>query len=485
MKKIVKSIRKHSYKGIAFTAALLLVLSTVLAFSVSVHAAYTYTVRLYSGLQGSFNDNAINSISLISHDYTSQYSGRQRLSEIGVDVSINSQKTEIVVTGIPASDGKKGAYLLSASPTAMVKVNNDKYAPREYFRESGKDNNTISLSEFTRISEITSDKDLVVGYQMAYGLVPYTLEFYDSDSGESLATEVQVADGQYESRYSEVHYGQEGSEAKFLFPYIEGYQPGARYGTFTVSNRTLRLPYHKIVPEETSSSEEESTSSEEESSSSTAESSSSTAESSSSSSAASSSAAAVTDAAGNPVPTNADGSPVATDAAGNPVYPTDADGNPVPTDANGNLAPTDAEGRVIPTDAEGNTLATDEEGNVIEPSGGESETDETESGSEEETEESSSEIQETMNFDDETSGPAASSDFESEESSNGGQGETTKPTEPEGKKTFAQKLLDIIKRPIFIIGSLLGIGLIILLIILLTKNRKKNDDLNIEEKNGK
>ena len=469
MKKSMKGFHKIFRRGIAALAALILVLTTAAALAPAAHAAYTYTVRVYSGSQGTFNSGAFGNALVDSKN--------QRVDPASVGASIKIGSDEVIISGIPASDSYGKSYHFVYVENMVVR-SNEKYLVRG-LRESGKDNNTIGTASF----EVNRDKDLVVGYYIASGVVPYTINYVDEE-GNPVYTDLN---GQMVS--SETHYGNAGDQMVVAFPYVEGYQPKAFSGVFTLKAdqpNVYNFPYRKLeVPEETSSSEEESSSSEGESTSASSSASESSSANAESSSAASSSAAAVTDAAGNPVPTNADGSPVATDAAGNPVYPTDADGNPVPTDANGNLAPTDAEGRVIPTDAEGNTLATDEEGNVIEPSGGESETDETESGSEEETEESSSEIPETMNFDDETSGPAASSDFESEESSNGGQGETTKPTEPEGKKTFAQKLLDIIKRPIFIIGSLLGVGLIILLIILLTKNRKKNDDLNIEEKNGK
>ncbi len=407
MKNTIQRFLKKAHRGAAVSAALFLMIMLLFAIPANARGSYTYTVRLYSGSQGIFNEKALANV---LRDHKNQIVSPE---SIGAKMSVNASKDEVTISGIPVTDGTNPYRIVY--DVNLVTVTNQKYLPYTNFRESGKDNNTIDTASFM----ITEDMDLIVGYYIASGIVSYTVNYVD-ESGAPVYT---VVDGARVS--SEVHYGNAGDRLVVAFPYVEGYQPRAYNGVLTLSadssKNVFNFPYREIAPE--------------------AESSSSAAESSG----------------------------TAESSSGNAA---DESGNQTATDAEGNPLPTDDEGRLIPTDAEGNTLETDDSGNIVEPSGGENESvEETESASEEgtagteEQESTSGEIQETMEFNDETSGPAASSDFSGDSSGEGGTGD--------GRGT-GEKILNVIRHPVFIAGSVAGIaGIAVLVTVIVRKGRKQ------------
>ena len=396
----MKSFRSLSHKGLALGAALLLVLSALSLFTSTAHAldkySASYTVRLYSGAQGTFDEKAS----------AAALANVAALSSVKIDYKADT----ITISGIPAvnpSDSNK-PYRISFTP-GMVKVTNGKYLVRG-IRESGKDNNTISAANFA----VTKDLDLVVGYYIANGAVSYTINYVD-ENGNQIAP-------------SETHYGNAGEQLVLAFPYVEGYRPGAYNGVVTLkanaADNVFNFPYTAIPEPETTT---------------TAAASSSQAASSAASSSASETE---TDENGNPVtPTSA------TDENGNEIPPTSA------TDENGNEIPASSGSENESSGGENETSGSENESGSEEASGTENETTGSEGGS---SEEATSDIPETMTIEP-TTGPAASTVPEPETGS------------------AAQKILNFIKHPGFIFGSLGGLTGLILLILFLVKNKKKKN----------
>lgn len=150
-----------------FAAALLLVCLPA-ASILAEGAPYTYTVRFYSGQQGTFAD------------------GRQVL--VYKDLSYGS--------------------IVSFNQGGVVLNDGSKYYVRG-IRESGRDNNTVSASSFT----VTSDRDYVVAYGLRGDMVAYTVNYVD-ESGTALAP-------------ADTYYGNVGDKPVVAFLYIDGYQPQA------------------------------------------------------------------------------------------------------------------------------------------------------------------------------------------------------------------------------------------------------------------
>ena len=139
MKKLIKGFRRFSHKGLAAAAALLLVFSAVSLLSTAAHGAYTYTVRLFAGSQGTFSQSAFTNVLVDSKN------AAVNTTALGVKVEVKSD--EAVITGIPASDSYGKPYRVVYNPN-MVRVSNSKYLVRG-LRESGKDNETINKANLS------------------------------------------------------------------------------------------------------------------------------------------------------------------------------------------------------------------------------------------------------------------------------------------------------------------------------------------------
>lgn len=177
-----------------FAAVLLLVCSPAASIPTE-GAAYTYTVRFYSGQQGTFAD------------------GRQMI--IYKDLSYGS-----IVSfhhgGVALNDGSK--YYVRG------------------IRESGRDNNTVSASSFT----VTGDRDYVVAYGLRGDMAAYTVNYVD-EKGTALAP-------------ADTYYGNVGDKPVVAFLYIDGYQPQAYNLTKTLvadeSQNVFTFVYVAIAPGE-------------------------------------------------------------------------------------------------------------------------------------------------------------------------------------------------------------------------------------------
>lgn len=128
---------------------------------------YTYTVRIFSGAQGTIGGG--------------EYIVYENL-KYGDRVAFDRSQVEL-------HDGSK--YYIKG------------------IRESGKDNNTVSANAFI----VTGDQDYVVAYGFQGGTVAYTVNYVDEE-GNELAP-------------SETYYGNVGDEPVVAYLYIEGYQPQA------------------------------------------------------------------------------------------------------------------------------------------------------------------------------------------------------------------------------------------------------------------
>lgn len=165
-----------------FKKSVVFLLALCLAGSLSVNAKaaekkkYTYTVRFYSGAQGTFG-------------------GKQ------------------IITYSNLKEGDRVTFRQSD-----VKLENgSKYYIRG-IRESGRDNNTVSpQSSF----EVTGDQDYVVAYGIRGNSVGYTVRYVDEDGNQLLP--------------DETYYGNVGDRPVIAYQYIEGYLPQAYNLTGTLS----------------------------------------------------------------------------------------------------------------------------------------------------------------------------------------------------------------------------------------------------------
>ena len=134
----------------------------------AVSGGYTYTIRLYSGQQGTF----ANGQRVLTYEGLSY----------GSTVTFNPNDGNVVL-----NDGSK--YYIKG------------------IRESGRDNNTVSSPSFT----VVGDRDYVVAYGLRGNMVAYTVNYVDI-SGSARAP-------------SETYYGNVGDKPVVAFLYIDGYQP--------------------------------------------------------------------------------------------------------------------------------------------------------------------------------------------------------------------------------------------------------------------
>jgi hypothetical protein len=173
-------------------AALLLLCSLIFGLSSAVRADYAYTVRFYSGRQGTFG---------------------------GEDV--------IVITDLHYGDR------ISFQPQTVTLLD-----PRKYYvkgiRESGKDNNTAGATSFM----VTRDQDYTVAYGVLGNAVSYTVNYLDAQ-GAVLAP-------------GETFYGNAGDKPVVAYRYIEGYAPEYYNITRTLSenagDNVFDFIYYPTVP---------------------------------------------------------------------------------------------------------------------------------------------------------------------------------------------------------------------------------------------
>lgn len=159
--------------------ALVLFLAVLLAAFIPVKAAkeeYTYTVRFFSGAQGTINGQELVECTGL------HYGDRVTFNQGIVQVKDN------------------GKYYIKG------------------IRESGRDNNTVNN---TASFPVTGDMDYVVVYGILGNAVAYTVNYQDTD-GNALAE-------------SETYYGNIGDTPVIAFLYIDGYQPQAYNQTRTLT----------------------------------------------------------------------------------------------------------------------------------------------------------------------------------------------------------------------------------------------------------
>lgn len=239
MKKIMNGFRALRCKSLAVLSALLLLAGAASGFAATAHAAYTYTVTLFSGVQGTFNAGAFNNVLVDSQNIA--------VSPAAIGAAVTIQDEEVKISGIPAADSYGKPYRVVYNPS-MVNVTNPKYLVKG-LRESGKDNNVIGTASF----DVTRDTDLVVGYYIASNVVAYTVNFVDENNQPIFTV---LSDGSKVS--TRTHYGNVGVDAVLAFPYIEGYQPKAYSGVMTLgkdaSKNVFNFPYTKIVEKDAKNS---------------------------------------------------------------------------------------------------------------------------------------------------------------------------------------------------------------------------------------
>ncbi len=152
-------------------------------------AEYSYTVRIYTGNQGTITDSADVTVA----------------SKNPSQVNIAQDGTKIVITGLSYEDrvtynAQKAVHMEATS----------KYYVRG-FRLSGRDNGTIAkYASFV----VTESQDYVVAYGIKGELTQYTVTFTDGQ-GNTLAP-------------SQTYYGNVGDQPVMAYNYIEGYAPSAR-----------------------------------------------------------------------------------------------------------------------------------------------------------------------------------------------------------------------------------------------------------------
>ena len=161
-----------------FCLILCLILTGGLLVPAAAENAYTYTVRIYAGAQGTFTD--------------------------GSDV--------LVYDGLHYGDR------INFSPNQVSLKEGSKYYVKG-IREAGHDNSEVGPTSFP----VTRDIDYVVAYGVLGSAVAYTANYVDG-AGNRLAE-------------SETYYGNEGDKPVVAYVYIEGWQPQAYNLTKTLTDK--------------------------------------------------------------------------------------------------------------------------------------------------------------------------------------------------------------------------------------------------------
>ena len=179
--------RIGSIKKIVFAlfAIVLIICSSVCSLSVNASedyfaSDYTYTVRIYSGAQGTFSDGS--SMILIRATY-------------GTTISLAETLDTIEMKKVENFSGEL--------------VESKYYA--KGIRESGKDNNTVD-SMVGPVFTITRDADYVVAYAMKGGDISYSVKYIDAETKKELAP-------------TDTFHGNIGEKPVVAYKYINGYIP--------------------------------------------------------------------------------------------------------------------------------------------------------------------------------------------------------------------------------------------------------------------
>ena len=177
--------KKCDLRLLGIILTVLIVFSLVFCFSGTAEAAeseaYTYTVRIFAGAQGTINGGSV-----------AEY------------------------TGLKAGD------VVSFDRGSVSLKDNSKYYVSG-IRESGKDNFDSDHPQLSAVT-VTGDADYVVAYGILGDSVQYTVNYTDA-SGNKIAK-------------SETYYGNVGDSPVIAFKYIEGYSPQAYNLTKTLSENS-------------------------------------------------------------------------------------------------------------------------------------------------------------------------------------------------------------------------------------------------------
>ena len=170
---------------LALFTVVLVACSSVFSFSVNAaegyfSSDYTYTVRIYSGAQGTFSDGS--SMILIKATY-------------GTTISLTDTLDTIKMKETENINGEL--------------VESKYYA--KGIRESGKDNNTVG-SMMGPVFTITRDADYVVAYAMKGGDVSYTVKYIDTETKKEIAP-------------TDTFNGNIGEKPVVAYKYVNGYVP--------------------------------------------------------------------------------------------------------------------------------------------------------------------------------------------------------------------------------------------------------------------
>lgn len=205
-------------RGASLFMALMLAVTMCLSLKVDTKAAYKYTVRIYAGKQGTFN----------------QSKAKQVLDPISSNISYGSKV--IVIKDVTTQDS------VQLYAEGMVNVSDSSKYLVKGLRKSGTDNDTVNPSQ-----RIKGDQDFVIGYKMVDELVEYTIHYVDGNNNKIAS--------------DETHYGNAGESMVVAFPYIEGYTPRAYNGRITLSSDESKnefyFPYRQITQQEEEEEEEE------------------------------------------------------------------------------------------------------------------------------------------------------------------------------------------------------------------------------------
>ncbi|MCM1190351.1 MAG: hypothetical protein NC541_13780 [bacterium] len=187
----------------------------------NVTGGYTYTVRLFSGQQGTFESVDVTIV-------------------LDADQSVRRYTFQncdtIVVTGLMYND----QIIWECDTQNMELTESDNRYYVKGIRASGKDNDTIQSSDgkkragsnsssASKAITVTGDADYVVGYGLLVDPVEYTVRYIDAASRNELA----------ESR---TFYGNIGDKPVVAYRYIDGWQPQA----YNITGKLVEDPSKNI-----------------------------------------------------------------------------------------------------------------------------------------------------------------------------------------------------------------------------------------------
>ncbi len=186
-----------------------LLIAVLLMSSFPTHAAekYTYTVRIFSGAQGTFSSAGA--------------------SANGVSGSVQSGGSVVVYSGLKQGDR------VTFNRNSIKLKDADKYYVME-MRESGKDNYDGAHPQRASVN-VSGDQDYVVAYGIKGNTVACTINYQDKN-GKAL-------------RESDTYYGNVGDEPVFASQYVDGYKPDSynKIVKLADSGNKVTFVYSKIA----------------------------------------------------------------------------------------------------------------------------------------------------------------------------------------------------------------------------------------------